>query len=103
MVAAALSKDRWVHHTSFLWDFKSQDMDYLQIPEKQPEYRSNRNHDDFLCRMSDFVPSPDTWWAAIEAELEARFEVRDGDACLGDISEALREHGSFRTRILEPS
>jgi len=33
--AQALSKDRWAHHTSFLWDYDSNVMEYLRIPEKQ--------------------------------------------------------------------
>lgn len=24
-------KDRWLHHTSFLWDFQSRNMEYLQV------------------------------------------------------------------------
>lgn len=33
--AQALSGKRWVHHTSFLWDYTPQHMQYLLNPEKQ--------------------------------------------------------------------
>jgi hypothetical protein len=29
--AQSISKNRWVHHTSFLWDFESTRMEYLQV------------------------------------------------------------------------
>ena len=30
---------RWVHHTSFLWDYREERMTLLKQPHKQPEYR----------------------------------------------------------------
>lgn len=33
----AITRDRWLHHTSFLWDFNPANMEYLLIPESQPE------------------------------------------------------------------
>ena len=33
----AITRDRWLHHTSFLWDFNAANMEYLLIPESQPE------------------------------------------------------------------
>lgn len=51
---------RWVHHTSFLWDFQDHNMSkYLTLPEKRPEYRSSRQHSDFLIRMKDLLTIPD--------------------------------------------
>lgn len=29
--AQSITKDRWVHHTSFLWDFDPANMDYLTV------------------------------------------------------------------------
>lgn len=29
--AQSIIKDRWVHHTSFLWDYKPERMRYLQV------------------------------------------------------------------------
>ena len=29
--AQSIIKDRWAHHTSFLWDYKPERMNYLQV------------------------------------------------------------------------
>ncbi|EFC45775.1 predicted protein, partial [Naegleria gruberi] len=45
---------RWVHHTSFLWDMNSENMEkYLKMPQKKPQYRSSRSHTDFLVTLRD--------------------------------------------------
>jgi lipoate-protein ligase A len=51
--AQAIVKDGWIHHTSFLYDFVDKNMEYLTLPEKRPEYRGNRSHNEFLVRMKD--------------------------------------------------
>jgi lipoate-protein ligase A len=55
--AQYLRKDRWLHHTSFLWDFQDINMDYLLHPKKIPKYRQDRSHLDFLCRLKTYHPS----------------------------------------------
>jgi lipoate-protein ligase A len=37
--AQAITSRRWLHHTSFLWDFDPGNMALLTNPAKQPEYR----------------------------------------------------------------
>jgi len=51
--AQYIKKDRWLHHTSFLWDFSAENMQYLKLPEKRPSYRMDRPHGDFLCKLKD--------------------------------------------------
>jgi lipoate-protein ligase A len=51
--AQAIVKDGWIHHTSFLYDYVDKNMEYLTLPEKRPDYRGKRSHDDFLVRMKD--------------------------------------------------
>jgi lipoate-protein ligase A len=51
--AQYIKKDRWLHHTSFLWDYKDANMTYLQLPAKRPKYRQDRGHQEFLCRIKD--------------------------------------------------
>jgi lipoate-protein ligase A len=70
-----LSKDRFVHHTSFLWDFSPNNMDYLLLPKKRPEYRRDRSHEEFLCRLKDLVPTAEDLIQALKKELVKRFEL----------------------------
>jgi lipoate-protein ligase A len=53
--AQCFSRHRFVHHTSFLWDFDPGNMQYLALPEKRPAYREDRDHTEFLCRLRDYV------------------------------------------------
>lgn len=55
--AQAVSRDRFIHHTSFLWRYNSENMKTLQLPDKRPDYREDRSHDDFLCTMDGFLDS----------------------------------------------
>lgn len=50
--AQYIKKDRFVHHTSFLWDFDKEHMDLLLHPPKEPEYRNARSHQDFLTTIA---------------------------------------------------
>lgn len=53
--AQSIIKGGWLHHTSFLWDYDDYNMEsYLQLPEKRPDYRSNRSHRDFLMPLSRY-------------------------------------------------
>lgn len=38
--AQAITKNRWLHHTSLLWDFADARMALLKHPSKVPEYRA---------------------------------------------------------------
>lgn len=49
--AQSIIKGGWLHHTSFLWDYDQEHMEYLSIPKKQPDYRNNRKHDEFLAKL----------------------------------------------------
>jgi lipoate-protein ligase A len=51
--AQYIKKDRWLHHTSLLWDYSKEKMQYLLHPKKTPEYRQGRSHEEFLCRLSE--------------------------------------------------
>ena len=49
--AQCITKKRFCHHTSFLWNYNDNISKYLKLPTKIPEYRTNRDHNDFLCPM----------------------------------------------------
>jgi lipoate-protein ligase A len=73
--AQYIKKERWLHHTSFLWDYRSERMEYLLMPKKRPAYRADRTHDDFLCKLSDYFPSKTAWLEQIKAELSKRYAI----------------------------
>jgi len=49
--AQSITRGRWVHHTSFLADYKQEDMDLLSLPQNRPEYRGDRTHSQFLTTL----------------------------------------------------
>lgn len=55
--AQYLTKGRWLHHSSLLWDYQIENMRYLLMPAKRPEYRQNRLHDAFLCKLNEYFPT----------------------------------------------
>jgi lipoate-protein ligase A len=77
--AQSISRDRWVHHTSFLWDFTDANMALLRLPDKRPAYRQDRPHGSFLTRLRQHVvpPQPGTFFQAVRQGLAARFDVVD--------------------------
>jgi Lipoate-protein ligase A len=75
--AQYIRKDRWLHHSSFLWDYKESNMDYLLLPSKRPEYREDRPHKEFLCRLKEFAPSAQTLVGLLKKELVKRFYIEE--------------------------
>ncbi|MBS0653589.1 MAG: lipoate--protein ligase family protein [Verrucomicrobia bacterium] len=73
--AQYIKKDRWLHHTSFLWDYSDERMQYLLHPKKTPHYREGRSHSDFLCRLSDHFPEKPGIVEQIQKALQKNFEV----------------------------
>ena len=73
--AQYIKKSRFVHHTTFLWDYTSSKMDYLLQPRKTPEYRSGRSHEAFLCRMKDHLPSEEAFFSGIRSTLTNYYGV----------------------------
>jgi lipoate-protein ligase A len=59
--ALYIKKDRWLVHTSFLWNYIPDRMQLLKQPPKTPPYRAGRSHEDFLCRLSSFFPHKENW------------------------------------------
>jgi len=52
--AQLITRNRWLHHSSILWNYQQQYMDYLLFPPKSPDYRQKRSHADFICRLADY-------------------------------------------------
>lgn len=71
--AQYLRKERWIHHTTFLWDFEETRMQLLLHPKKTPSYRAGRSHNDFICRLRDFHSSKSTLIEGIKSILKKRY------------------------------
>jgi lipoate---protein ligase len=74
--AQYLRKDRWLHHTTFLWDFDAKNMGYLKIPGKAPKYRNGRDHGDFLCQLNSLLSSKEVFFERVFSQLSACFVVK---------------------------
>lgn len=96
--AQYLCKNRWLHHTSMLWDYDPKNMEYLLMPEKKPAYRDMRTHDEFLCSLKGHFASRSDIKAAIVNGLHSRFEVHE--VSLTDIEEVLERPHRKATRYL---
>ncbi len=75
--AQSITKLRWLHHSSFLYNFRSCLMDYLQIPAKAPVYRQQRSHDEFLCCLRDYWPCMQNFKEDLIRQLTNRFELQE--------------------------
>jgi lipoate---protein ligase len=96
--AQYIKKDKFLHHCSFLWDFSKKNMnDYLLLPKKIPQYRKKRSHDEFLCKLKDFIPSKLLFLDLIKQELEKKFIVIE-TGLSGEIKNLMKK--ADRTTIL---
>lgn len=75
--AQSITKDRFVHHSTLLWDYSETLMDILSFPHKVPEYREKRTHRDFVCRLKDVLPDKQIFIAGIRQTLEEMFVVEE--------------------------
>lgn len=73
--AQYIRKKRFLHHTSFLWDYQDERMDLLLHPKKTPAYRNGRTHQDFVCRLKDHAPSKEYLIEGLKTELNKRYQV----------------------------
>lgn len=73
--AQYIQKKRFVQHTSFLWDYSKENMEFLLFPKKVPNYRKNRAHHEFLCRLKDHLKEKQHFKEMIQEELYRSFTV----------------------------
>lgn len=74
--AQYLCHERWLHHTSWLWDFNQELMDYLLMPSRQPAYRAQRSHREFVGALKPYVPSKEAFFKGCVERLRLFFELR---------------------------
>lgn len=74
--AQYLTKGRWLHHSSFLWDYDPERMRMLVLPKKRPAYRKDRPHDEFLCKLRDHFATIEEVREALITSLKLSFRVQ---------------------------
>lgn len=74
--AQYMRKERWLHHTSLLWDFDTSKMSHLLMPAKTPSYREGRAHHDFLCKLSDLMDSKKELQDRVLNSLNHHFQIQ---------------------------
>lgn len=77
--AQSIIKGRWLHHSSLLWDYQAEFMNYLLMPPKMPIYRQGRSHVDFLCRLRDYWPSIDSFQQQLKEQISKHFTLIEQD------------------------
>ncbi|KAL7483585.1 hypothetical protein ACHAW6_009224 [Cyclotella cf. meneghiniana] len=96
--AQSIVSSGFLHHTSFLWDYDRNNMEYLTLPEKRPEYRGNRSHDEFLIKLKDRYGSGSTKSSFFEHVKNATSQTfRLEDVLLSDVLDiANQQFGSLQ-------
>jgi hypothetical protein len=76
--AQSISGNRWLHHTSLLWDYSPARMALLRMPAKRPEYRANRPHADFIRGLAAAgVPDRGSFVASLLGAAAARLDLTE--------------------------
>lgn len=99
-LAPGISKGRFVHHTSFLWDYDPQSMALLKHPQKQPSYRAGRDHAQFVTSLRDAttLASPEDMLSRLYGSLRHRHELQWAD--LGSLERPLAQRHRQATHVV---
>lgn len=97
--AQYLCKQRWLHHTTLLWDYNPDKMDYLLLPKKKPAYRQERSHADFLCVLKEVLGEKHNIEMGLLNSLRDRFRVTE--VSLKDALPILEKSHRKATVVLE--
>ena len=75
--AQYLRKNRFVHHTTFLWDYTLENMALLKMPKKTPAYRADRSHEDFVCCLKNYLESKDQFTTRLKSTLKETHDLKE--------------------------
>lgn len=75
--AQYLRKERWLHHTSLLWDYSPERMSCLQMPRRTPHYRNARAHVDFVGKLKEHFTDEATFLLQVREKLQERFCLKE--------------------------
>lgn len=73
--AQSITRNRYLHHSSILWNYDVEKMKYLLMPKKVPSYREGRIHEEFLCSVNSYFEGRDSFWIKFLEEVSKKFEV----------------------------
>eukprot|EP00252_Welwitschia_mirabilis_P010167 TRINITY_DN2332_c0_g1_i2.p1 TRINITY_DN2332_c0_g1~~TRINITY_DN2332_c0_g1_i2.p1 ORF type:complete len:222 (-),score=19.30 TRINITY_DN2332_c0_g1_i2:75-740(-) len=99
--AQSITKDRWLHHTSFLWDFKAQNMGYLKLPSRSPKYRVERSHNDFLIPLKEKMHSRLMFLEKLVQGVSNCFCLQEEK--IENVFAPANENYKYTTKILSPT
>lgn len=74
--AQCFAGGRFLHHTSFLWNYSQERMQLLRHPTRQPQYRSDRTHEAFCTAFKQYFPSKEKFFSAFVNSIEKTFFCR---------------------------
>lgn len=77
--AQYIQKGRFLHHTSFLWDYCPEKMSALLLPEKRPKYRSDRTHEEFLCKLSSYFSDKEAFLLHLREQIRIQLKATEVD------------------------
>ena len=97
--ALYIKKDRWLVHTSFLWDYDPERMNLLKHPAKTPKYREGRSHEEFVCRLSDHFESREKWLTDLKVSLQNQLGAKE--TSLAELS--IKELCQYGTSVVIPN
>ncbi|KDD75546.1 hypothetical protein H632_c624p1 [Helicosporidium sp. ATCC 50920] len=99
--AQAISRDRWVHHTSFLWRFDPARMRLLKQPARAPDYRRGRAHEAFVRGLEDLGRGrAELVESVLDCARQAGFRCVEESLEGERVQQALRENKLVSTRVL---
>ena len=102
--AQAVSRERWVHHTSFLWGAAEAHLALLRLPEKRPAYRRDRAHGEFLTTLGAHAgagAAPEALGEALEARLRGAAGVTVVEVALEEAWEAVARNERRSNEVVE--
>lgn len=77
--AEYVRKERGLLHTSFLWNFSLDKMNYLSLPEKRPHYRQDRSHSDFLTPLTSYFSTKESFKESVLSHGQTLFSWKPID------------------------